>query len=89
MVRKKEIIEAFVEEMNDSFNDWVEFNGCDGDEEQIEWIEGMRVEAIQKINEAKDLDEVYEVYKFYFKENGCEEWQGIKSYTSVFKSLVL
>ena len=43
---KKEIIEAFVEEMNDSFNDWVEFNGC-------------------------------------------EEWQGIKSYTSVFKSLVL
>ena len=88
MVMKKEIIEAFVEEMNDSFNDWVEFNGCD-DEEQIEFIEEDRVKAIQKIREAKDLDEVYEVYKFYFKENGCEEWQGIKSYTSVFKSLVL
>ena len=85
---KKEIIEAFVEEMNDSFNDWVEFNG-DDDEEQIEFIEEERVECIQKIREAKDLDEVYEVYKFDFKENGCEEWQGIKSYTSVFKSLVL
>ena len=38
MVMKKEIIEAFVEEMNNTFNDWVEFNGCD-DEEQIEFIE--------------------------------------------------
>lgn len=86
---KKEIIEAFVEEMNNTFNDFVEFNGCDDDKEQIEWIEGMRVEAIQKINEAKDLDEVYGVYKYYFKENGCEEYQGIKSFKSVFKSLVL
>ena len=33
MVMKQEIIEAFVEEMNDSFNDWVEFNGCDDEEE--------------------------------------------------------
>jgi len=85
---KKEIIEAFVEEMNNTFNDWVEWNGCD-DEEQIEFIEEERVKCIQAIREAKDLDEVYEVYKLYFKENGCEEWQGIKSYTSVFKSLVL
>ncbi len=58
---KKEIIEAFVEEMNDSFNDWVEFNG-DGDEEQIEFIEEERVDCIQKIREAKDLDEVYEIF---------------------------
>ena len=85
---KQEIIEAFVEEMNDSFNDWVEFNG-DDDEEMIAFIEGDRVECIQKIREAKDLDEVYQIFKDYFKENGCEEWQGIKSFTSVFKSLNL
>lgn len=85
---KQEIIEAFVEEMNDSFNDWVEFNGCD-DEEQIEFIEGERVECIQKIREAKDLEEVYQIFKLYFKENGCEEWQGIKSYTNVMKGLSL
>ena len=85
---KQEIIEAFVEEMNDSFNDWVEFNGCD-DEEQIEFIEEERVECIQKIREAKDLEEVYQIFKDYFKENGCEEWQGIKSYTNVLKGLNL
>ena len=85
---KKEIIEAFVEEMNDSFNDWVEFNG-DGDEEQIEFIEEERVECIQKIREAKDLDEVYEIFKYHFKEQGCEEWQGIQSFKSVFKGLDL
>ena len=85
---KKEIIEAFVEEMNDSFNDWVEFNGCD-DEEQIAFIEEERVECIQKIREAKDLEEVYQIFKHYFKEQGCEEWQGIKSYTSVMKGLNL
>jgi len=85
---KKEIIEAFVEEMNDSFNDWVEFNG-DDDEEQIAFIEEERVECIQKIREAKDLEEVYQIFKLYFKENGCEEWQGIKSYTSVMKGLSL
>lgn len=85
---KKEIIEAFVEEMNDSFNDWVEFNGCD-DEEQIAFIEEERVECIQKIREAKDLEEVYQIFKHYFKENGCEEWQGIKSYTNVMKGLNL
>jgi len=85
---KQEIIEAFVEEMNDSFNDWVEFNG-DDDEEQIEFIEEERVECIQKIREAKDLDEVYEIFKYYFKEQGCEEWQGIQSFKSVFKGLDL
>jgi len=85
---KKEIIEAFVEEMNDSFNDWVEFNG-DGDEEQIEFIEEERVDCIQKIREAKDLEEVYQIFKYYFKEQGCEEWQGIKSYTNVMKGLNL
>ena len=85
---KKEIIEAFVEEMNDSFNDWVEFNG-DDDEEQIAFIEEERVECIQKIREAKDLEEVYQIFKLYFKENGCEEWQGIKSYTNVMKGLNL
>ena len=85
---KKEIIEAFVEEMNNTFNDWVEWNGCD-DEEQIEFIEEERVECIQKIREAKDLDEVYEIFKYYFKEQGCEEWQGIQSFKSVFKGLDL
>ena len=85
---KQEIIEAFVEEMNDSFNDWVEFNGCD-DEEQIAFIEEERVECIQKIREAKDLEEVYQIFKLYFKENGCEAWQGIQSYTSVLKGLNL
>ena len=85
---KQEIIEAFVEEMNDSFNDWVEFNGCD-DEDQIAFIEGERVECIQKIREAKDLGEVYEIFKDYFKEQGCEEWQGIQSFKSVFKGLSL
>ena len=85
---KQEIIEAFVEEMNDSFNDWVEFNGCD-DEDQIAFIEEERVECIQKIREANDLDEVYEIFKYYFKEQGCEEWQGIKSYTNVMKGLSL
>ena len=85
---KKEIIEAFVEEMNDSFNDWVEFNG-DDDEEMIAFIEGDRAECIQKIREAKDLEEVYQIFKLYFKENGCEEWQGIKSYTNVMKGLSL
>lgn len=85
---KQEIIEAFVEEMNDSFNDWVEFNGCD-DEDQIAFIEGERVECIQKIREAKDLGEVYEIFKDYFKEQGCEEWQGIQSFKSVFKGLDL
>ena len=85
---KKEIIEAFVEEMNDSFNDWVEFNG-DDDEEMIAFIEGDRAECIQKIREAKDLEEVYQIFKLYFKENGCEEWQGIKSYTNVMKGLNL
>jgi len=85
---KQEIIEAFVEEMNDSFNDWVEFNGCD-DEDQIAFIEEERVECIQKIREANDLDEVYDIFKHYFKEQGCEEWQGIQSFKSVFKGLSL
>jgi hypothetical protein len=83
---KKEIIEAFVEEMNDSFNDWVEFNGCDGDEEQIEWIEGMRVEAIQKINEAKDLDEVYEVTNFTLKRMVVKNGKEL-SHTQVFSKV--
>ena len=56
---------------------------------RIEFIEEERVECIQKIREAKDLEEVYQIFKYYFKEQGCEEWQGIKSYTNVMKGLNL
>ena len=51
---KQEIIEAFVEEMNDSFNDWIEFNGCD-DEEQTKRYKQLKDDEAKAINMINEL----------------------------------
>ena len=65
---KKEIIEAFVEEMNDSFNDWVEFNETVNKTDNLDELDDYVTDYLYSKEILEKEYEVADFWKYIYRE---------------------